>query len=1297
MPVKRPLLEKQEGWRRGEVKAVESQKIPLDALKKSENWERDLDGSLVSSPGFDTEFTVGLHRQIADMEDGEDSRWGGALVDDLVNFQYGFQSRQHQHVGVGALNSTFTRPLTLLGDVFNTTTDQINFRFNADDVSELSQVEIRFRRDAANYFSIVITPSGWDDGVWQLEQVLQSAFTTVNPGAALTWNQVVDMFVESTSQVSGVVNLSFDDFFILRPADTVGEAIWNVHGFERVSTPERYLMVASGSEIWSYLGTVATKRLTSQNAARPVNMMVANDMVIAANGSDNIKRWNAGDSTFRDLGVPIPPDTIVGTEANVVGNVLAGIYFFATVFDMGIHGEGNSISPAGSSVTIVTGPDRIDYTNVPIGSPGTIRRLIYRTVDGGTATGALRLDVIVNNNIDTTAQSNVADVDLGATLAQDGNQPPIGSMLVHANRTLFLAGVPGSESSVFFSDTTRAANRTIEQWRVTNEFRLNPDDGDRITGMIYFRRFIYIFKRRSTWMLDPINLGSPVMISSTYGSIGHRCLVDGGSVLYAWSDEHGPLEIIGQGITPIGILESNLEREGPRVGDVNGNTQATAGILGPIITTQTDFEAGRQISTSTTEVIGSVVLGRSSLPGRSRTTNLSTLSGASAVATISGGDLIEQLNNIDGGKDGVVEFAPGGTNWVFATNTSATFSGTYTLTLFAQTTISKVRLWLGTFAGFATAQIGTVPLPLVNVQYETSPGSFAGIAGFVSRQIPVNPDTANMNDFSYEFNFSPVTTRRIRITFAVTVIANSPSNFRTVYLGDLQVFEAGFSSSGHWTSAIQNLGQTPSSWGRFNARFLLRPTGSLTFYMRSAATSGELGASSIIPWQQVIPGISPDTTLIPLNQFIEFLVAFTSSAGDETPRLDDLSILFTSAASDFIRPRFESAGILFDRRYWLSAVSRDDTNPTLVWKYQQLLKSWSRHPGFNMSSWTRLSEDFYSGSATDGRVYRNVVDANGEIIRTHAGSDILCLAKTKDSAPTGQDHTNTILDFAVVCRNEDSNRKNLVRNYSFEDWPDDLTPAGWGSAGSIREGQRLSMETDPRHISDRSASLKIDWSNPSRGIFIFNRFISVVVPNNVDLISFQDISLEPNQDYILTFYAKKDDGFPMNIFRIQDFRSDGNHQFLREDGTWGALVDEFLGDNATITETVARRLFSFRTNAPDPNHVFYRIQFGYLISTTGNPGTTWIDDVTLFEAPLSTPRFIHVLPILDGKEDLPERSINITGDSDGILDVGVIRKGFRIDKAQVKNVGFRFRHEDPESGAKILALYVNSTPEEWRQ
>jgi len=346
VPVKRPVREGQQGWQRGEIKAIEPQKISMDSLVTSENWERDLDGSLISSPGFATEFTVGLHRQIADMEDAEDSLWAGSLVDDLTNFQYGFQARQHQHGGAGSLTSTFTRALSFLGSVFNTTTDQINFRFRASDVSELVDVEIRFREGGGDYFTTTITPGSWTDGVFQLEQVLQSAFTT---SGTPEWNLIVDMQVISTAAVvdaAGVVNLTFDDFFILRPSDTVGEPIWDVFGFERVGTPERYLMVSSGSEIWSYLGTIGTKRQTNLDALRPVNMIVANDLVISANGSDPIKRWDAGESSFRDLGVPIPADTIVGTEAEVAGLVAAGTYFFVTVFDMGSHGEGNSVSPA---------------------------------------------------------------------------------------------------------------------------------------------------------------------------------------------------------------------------------------------------------------------------------------------------------------------------------------------------------------------------------------------------------------------------------------------------------------------------------------------------------------------------------------------------------------------------------------------------------------------------------------------------------------------------------------------------------------------------------------------------------------------------------------------------------------------------------------------------------------------------------------------------------------------------------------------------------------------------------------
>ena len=226
----------------------------------------------------------------------------------------------------------------------------------------------------------------------------------------------------------------------------------------------------------------------------------------------------------------------------------------------------------------------------------------------------------------------------------------------------------------------------------------------------------------------------------------------------------------------------------------------------------------------------------------------------------------------------------------------------------------------------------------------------------------------------------------------------------------------------------------------------------------------------------------------------------------------------------------------------------------------------------------------------------------------------------------------------------------------------------------------------------------LDWANPSTDSLVGKQrggFV-VVVSNDKDLLVYQDISLLPDNDYILTYHDKKDSGIPMNIFRIQDFRSDGVHEFIRKDGTWGSLIDEFLDDNTIIEETMRKRTSAFRTNSPHPNHLFYRIQFGYLITSNATPGRTWLDDVTLYES-TSVVRKLHVLPVLDGKDCLPERTINLTGGTTGSLDLGVIRKGFRIDKARIRNAHFIFRHEEPEAKCKVLGLYVKSVPEEWAQ
>ncbi len=1312
MPPTKPRTERQEGWKRGEVKAVEAQAVSLDSLVRSENWERDLAGDLISSPGFKKEFNVPLHRQIADMEDAEDARWAGDVLDDIVNSIYGFQSRQHQHGGAGTKTSTFTRSLAFLGSPFNGSTDQITMRLRADDVSELVDVEVRFRELGGDYFHTTISPSGWTDGVWETEDILQSAFLT---SGTPEWDKIIDMHIITESAVvdaGGVVNLGFDNFFIARPADTVGEPIWDILAFERISTPERYLMVSSGSEIYSYVKKVQTKRQTNLDANRQVDMIVANDMVIASNGSDNIKRWDAGDVTFRDLGVPIPANTITGAEAGVAGAIAAGTYFFVTVFGMGKHGEGNSIVPATQSVTIASGPDRINYANVPIGPPGTEKRLVYRTVDGGGPTGPLLFDVAIDNNVDTTVQSNISDANLGATLAQDGDQPLVGSMLIHANRTLFLAGVAGFESSVFYSDTTRAVNRTIEQWPVLNEFRLNPSDGDRITGMAYSQRFIYIFKRRSTWILDPINLGQPVMIDSSKGSMGHLCLVDAGTVLFAWSDEHGPLAVRGQTVTPIGILESNLEREGPRVGDVNGNVPETgANVLGSTINTQDQFENGTLTDTVANEVVGSVVLDRHSAPGFTMPTNLGSLGATTGAATASSSGGTNTVANVSQARDGILSLA-NQTNWTMLVfEAGNTYSGTYTLTFDQPTNVSRVRTWM---SYFKVSTSFNAPSPNVEIQYQTSGGAWITVNSFGVFDDTASP-TNPIGDFLRETSFTPVVTQRVRINFTWAPDSNLASIFLSLY--EFQVFETGYLPAGSWRSGAVDLLQIPANWGRFNAATILPSNTGLQFFMRSAPTADFTG----IDFVPVAPGIAPDTTAIPLNQFVEWQAVFTSSANTQTPRLDDLSILFTSAAADFVRPRFQSAGVIFDRRYWLSSVLRDQDSPTLVWKYQQLLKSWSRHPGFNVSSWTKFPDELFSGSSATGDVYRNVIDELGKHIGTHDGTNILCVAETKDSPFSGQDRTSTVLETIIACRNESKNRSNLIRNSNFEEWgqvpsflPGPLTALGssffgsatpgalaaWEFEGVINFGQGILRETEFGKVVSGLSSAKISWTSPALGSFAVKDIetsFPQVVANNNDLLMRHDVSLLPDQDYFLTYYAVRDDQAPINIFRIQDFRSDGAHEYLRNDGTWGALVDEFLGDNAAITEAMEKHIFSFRTNVSDPNHVFYRIQFGYLISTNTTKGATWIDDVTLYEATEAVPRYLRVIPILDGQEDLPERRINLTGENDGTFDVGVRRKQFRIDRALIKNGKYRLIHEEPEAQAKVMGIYTMFTPEELRQ
>lgn len=1275
----RALKQRQEQWSSGEVTAPEPQRIPLHALKLIENWDTVLDQALESAPGYLKEFSISRRRQLATMED--DETWSNATANTTASQrEYGFQSFEQIHGGPGTITSTFTRGLGFIGADF-VDADIMHFWFRHTVLANVTTVEVRFRNDITDtdYFSRTFALAGADPDI-TIFDVARSTFAgTGSPD----WSTIIDVQVIITT--SAAVTVSFDNFRITVTDTTIQDPSTGILGFNSIANSERFLMVSNSDAIYSAEGSVITRRDSKLTKDRMVHMIAANDQVFAVNGGDNPRNWVTSENTFRDVGVPAPTGTPSGAEGGA-GSVQSGTYFAKVVFDMGVHGEGNG-SPASAGIVISTNDKAINYTNIPIGPARTIQRAIYRTNVGVSAAGPYFLDETIPNNIDTTVTSTNGDVQLGRQLVEDANKPPAGNYIAFANNILFLAGMPLAQSAVRFSDITKAANRTIEQWPALNEFQLNKDDGDRITGMRYHDRFLYVFKTRSAWIIDPRTLAAPIQISPIYGTVSQRSLRVEGGVLFAWSGFEGPLEIRGQDIRPIGRAQKNRRRNDPGVLDVNTNPISST-LNGIIISTQADFKAGVAVFSNTTadEEAGKVILTRVQAKSPTvKTEDQSILNSSSISSEITSASLFLTTeagigNAVDGDVLTFYKISQDLTK-------RAKITATVEIDLGTPKEINRIQVFLGLERGsnplvFASKNSNTL-------QYLNDSNSWVTLLDFSWPSQATStpeflraffPPPYTIAPKPLSVNFTTVKAQKFRINIDIDIPPTggvvfggftSPAFQLALTIHEFRIFQAGFEPIGSWTSDKISLGFVPNQWARLTSDFEVPSGTTLTIKMKSAVSA--LGLDSAVFTQQT-PGLAPTVTE---NSFVQFLVEFTSK-GQRTPALEDLALTFLSAAKGIIQPQFESCGIFFEDRYWLNTVKRDAQKPTTMWKYDTVNKAFTRHTDYAMSDWDLLGTDLFSCSSEDGSIFRHVIDAARNHIGAKDGRVIRCVIETADSSYGDQSTSHSVRDFIIAARNEAENRVNFITNPTLENWTADV-PDGWSVTGdnNIFGENRVFQEIDPRNTLNGDSSARLDFRAPAAGALT----IDVIIPG-----------LRNDTDYILIFHAKSNDA-PPSIIQLQASTPPGAPVFLQGDGTWGATVNQLTGAFA-FADRVDKHTLAFRT--PSDIESFSEVKLSFGFSQNSLRGTLWVDSVALYEASTITSRLLKIQPILNDQDFGPEKIMNLIGGDQSTIDLGIREERFRMDSALNNNGRLRITHEEPEARAKLLGIFISHAPEKFR-
>ena len=1239
--------QKQEEFRGGQVLVKEPQRLNLTEAEIIRNMDHTFDGGLEVTPGYEVEVEIPRRRQIAAME--TDENWTGSYEDfdtTAGHFRFGFSGLRITTTAPGGpFTAIYQRGsvLAFLDDFADT--DNMYMNLYHTDRSEILWVKLRFFASGGQVADYQVLQAALTAGDNQATALIfqKDDFTL---GAGFDWANVTEVHLIVESQNGGgggITAVTFDDIYIESATET--DPITGLRSFERLGSPQRYAMIATSDMIYSWDGVTLTKRQAMLAKGRMVHMIIANDMIVAANGSDNVKRWDPSQSAMMDFGVPAPSAALSGADDGGGGNMAAGTYYYVYTLVMGKHGEGNP-SAASAAVVIAGTNQKAALSAILVGPDGTTARRVYRTNVNPADSSAPKYFVLeISNNTDTTASDTKSDALLGDLLVEDGNKPGAAAYLAHVGREFFIAGVATAKSSVFWSNDTGAATKSIEQFPVLNEKKFSPDDNDQIVGLIPFRDILLVFKRFSLHAMDPATKATR-QLSPVFGAASQRGIFSDGQVVMFWSPYRGPIIYDGAGFREVGLKVKGRREDIQDAHKINPNLLSTT-LNGVQWTFQEDWKTGiggtgtpAFTDTNADDAVGAVQVDHGG--NQTRPTNLSLLD--DTLATDS------NFTNATGQFPGQAKDDDLDTGWELTINPSVPTGAGGSLKM----SLNENR-FIGRAKATFTKEANTLDISMRwRIWYFNASGNWVQI----QTGIIVIDNTQKTIDIS----FPSVDAKVIRLS--LETLSPNISTAKVVKVLEMAVYEQGYEAVGSWRSDIKGLASSPSAWGRLNAQAGIPSGTSLTVKMRSGANAGVF--TTALPWTTVLDGTVPS---VALNDFVQFEVDFVTD-GINTPRLDELTLLFQASAAGMIAPLFEGAGIYYDDRFWYSQVRQDQPTPDKTWKF--FGGGWSEHDDQAMSCWERHGDALLSGSAVDGIVYRNMKDDNGVRIKTRDSRRIFPFLRTQDFQLTGQERDKTILEALLTCRNESTLivDRDLILNGGFEDWTG-KDPAGWTSStfGFLRH---FYTERDQRNIAAGLVSGRFTILSSMVGI-----------PN--DWTIRQSVKLRNSERYTLRFKAKAENG-PITMLRLHAVMSSGTDQYLTGPGPWSTTVTD-IASLFTFDANMNEYSLDFVAPSDIENATEVRLIFGY--SSGSAAGQFWLDDVSIL--PSETSFGFLVNPILDRMPKLPAQRVLLRRN-----DLAVIKERIPVDEAGVRNFALELTMDEAEASGKIMGIWVRCAREALR-
>jgi hypothetical protein len=340
-------------------------------------------------------------------------------------------------------------------------------------------------------------------------------------------------------------------------------AIIGQHPYRQLSggTFTRYHLINGADGKFGYVASdpggagTYTSLATGYANARPSYASALN-VAFMVNGTERIKVRGTAVELFGIEAPASAPSLAVGSAGAPTGTYEARVTYYNAN-----SGHESSAGPTSSPVTVTA--DDIDFSSIPTSADAqvTARRIYLRN----TATQAnFYLAATIADNTTTTYVYDQADTLLITTGpdADSNDRPPSGVKYLAWHRSRMFAA---DDTTLYYS----AINKP-EAFDAEAVERVNPQDGQRITGLYSAGDLLLIFKTRSLYALYGVDPESwqVRLLSPDVGCVAHQSITAADSALYWWSQQ-GPMRWDGAGApTNIGL---------PLLGDRIDNTALAFG------------------------------------------------------------------------------------------------------------------------------------------------------------------------------------------------------------------------------------------------------------------------------------------------------------------------------------------------------------------------------------------------------------------------------------------------------------------------------------------------------------------------------------------------------------------------------------------------------------------------------------------------------------------------------------------------------------------------------------------------